>query len=310
MIYELFSKRQSDAAKSGQADVYQYDTIPQPLRVQVDQIARDAIGQAGVRGDGILRGDQENPRWTGIERIYRREKGLDPIAGGYFAGQRVLTFMRNCPTEGWLDLLEIISTTIIAIEIDRDYQHRHEWRITVTAKDAIDEINHRLREAGVGYQIVANKLMRVDSQFIHAEIVKPALELLSGRDFEGPRQEFLSAHQHYRVGDYRQAVAMAANALESTFKAIFDKKKWDYKKGARISDLVKVAKENRLWPDYLDLSFDQLTATLQSGLPKIRDNDAAHGQGAKPKEVPGYIAAYALHLAACKIVFIAEAAKG
>jgi HEPN domain-containing protein len=161
----------------------------------------------------------------------------------------------------------------------------------------------------VGYQVEGAHLIRVDSQFVHAEVVKPALALLSGRDFEGPRQEFLSAHEHYRAGEHRQAVAMAANALESTFKAIFDREGWTYKKGARISDLIKVAREKGLWPDYLDASFDQLVATLQSGLPKIRDNDASHGQGAKPKEVPAYIAAYALHLAASKIVFIAEAAK-
>ncbi len=103
---------------------------------------------------------------------------------------------------------------------------------------------------------------------------------------------------------------MAANALESTFKAIFDDKGWDYNKGSRISDLVKVAKANGLWPDYLDNSFDQLVATLQNGLPKIRDNDASHGQGAIPKEVPSYLAAYALHLAASKIVFLVSAANG
>ncbi len=101
---------------------------------------------------------------------------------------------------------------------------------------------------------------------------------------------------------------MAANSLESTFKAIFDAKGWAYNKGARISDLVKVARSNGLWPDYLDNSFDQLVATLQNGLPKIRDNDASHGQGATPKTVPPYLAAYALHLAASKIVFLVAAA--
>lgn len=101
---------------------------------------------------------------------------------------------------------------------------------------------------------------------------------------------------------------MAANALESTFKAIFTAKEWPYVKSARISDLVKVARKHKLWPDYLDLSFDQLVATLQSGLPKIRDNDASHGQGATPKNVPSYLAAYALHLAASKIVFVVAAA--
>jgi hypothetical protein len=92
-------------------------------------------------------------------------------------------------------------------------------------------------------------------------------------------------------------------------KAVFDVKGWAYAKGSRISDLIKVAKSNSLWPDYLDNSFDQLVATLQSGLPKIRDNDASHGQGSTPKEVPSYLAAYALHLAASKIVFIVSAAE-
>ncbi|GAN69453.1 STM4504/CBY_0614 family protein [Acetobacter orleanensis] len=181
--------------------------------------------------------------------------------------------------------------------------------MTVNPEEAIDEINYRLRRAGVGYQVEGNRLIRVDSQLIHSEVVKPALTLLSGEGFDGPRQEFLSAHEHYRAGEYRQAVGLAASALESTFKAIFDKKGWSYNKGARISDLLKVARANHLWPEYLDTSFDQLVATLQSGLPKIRDNDSAHGQGAQPKSVPAYIAAYALHLAASKIVFISEAAK-
>lgn len=102
---------------------------------------------------------------------------------------------------------------------------------------------------------------------------------------------------------------MAANALESTLKSIFDEKKWTYNKGSRISDLVKIAKNNNLFPDYLDNSFDQLCATLQSGLPKIRDNDASHGQGAKAKIVPDYVAAYAIHLAASKIVFLVGASQ-
>lgn len=308
-IFNLFSKRQADAAKSGQTDVYQYSDIPSNLRVQVQQIAIEGIGHVGAPGDNIIRGDVENDWWLRIERVYLREKGLDAIAHERFAGARILAFMRNCATEEWLDFLELIATGIRIAGQDDQSHFRRQWGISTTAENAIEEINYRLRQAGVGYQVEGAYLVRVDSQFIHAEVVKPALALLSDRDFEGPRQEFLSAHQHYRAGEHRQAVAMAANALESAFKAIFEQKGWYYNKGARISDLVKVARANRLWPDYLDASFDQLVATLQSGLPKIRDNDASHGQGAAPKDVPAYIAAYALHLAASKIVFIAEAAK-
>lgn len=308
-IFDLFSKRQADAAKSGIADVYQYSEIPKNLRVQINQIAIEALGKVGRRGDRIIRGDEENNLWFQIERTYLREKGLEGIAHGDFAGTRVQTFMRDCSTSDWLDFLELVALGVEVMASDENGYERQRWYVQTPGQAAIDEINYRLRQASVGYQLEGARLIRVDSQYVHAEVVKPALSLLSGQDFEGPMQEFQAAHQHYRSGEHRQAVAMAANAVESTLKAIFDRKGWAYQKSARISDLIKVARANALWPDYLDASFDQLVATLQSGLPKIRDNDASHGQGATPKKVPDYIAAYALHLAASKIVFIAEAAK-
>lgn len=69
-----------------------------------------------------------------------------------------------------------------------------------------------------------------------------------------------------------------------------------------------MVRQKGLWPDYLDTSFDQLVATLASGLPKVRNEQAAHGQGAKVRSVPDFVAAYALHLAGSKIRLISEAA--
>jgi hypothetical protein len=92
-------------------------------------------------------------------------------------------------------------------------------------------------------------------------------------------------------------------------KAICDTRGWGYPKGARASDLVKIIRRKGLLPDYLDLSFDQLIATLQSGLPKVRNDAGGHGQGGIPRETPGSIAGYALHLAAANIVLLVEALK-
>lgn len=304
-IYDLYSKRLADAAKSGEADVYQYSNLPQSLRVQVEHISREALGVPGIR---TYSRDEENAYWHQVEKVFKREKGLDQLGRERFGGDRVLQYMRACPVPDWLDLLELITVMIQGMNEHESKSSRQEWLAVEDADDAIAEINYRLRQAGLGYQVEDGSLIRVDSQFLHAEVVKPSLSLLSGHDYEGPRQEFLQAHMHYRSGEFRQAVAMAANALESTLKAVFDSKNWEYQKGARISDLVKVAKANQLWPDFLDASFDQLTAALQNGLPKVRDNTASHGQGAKTKEVPPYVAAYALHLAASNIVFITSAA--
>ena len=80
-----------------------------------------------------------------------------------------------------------------------------------------------------------------------------------------------------------------------------------YSKGASASRLLSVVRENGLLPDYLDTSFDQFAATLKSGLPKVRGEEGAHGQGAEPRKTPDHVAAYALHLAAAQILFLVEA---
>jgi hypothetical protein len=128
-VFDLFSKRQADAAKSGVADVYQYDKIPKNLRVQVKQIAIEAVGEVGSQGDGITTDDEENNVWFEIERIYLREKGLEAIARADFAGTRVLSFMRECPTADWLDLLELIALGI-EIMAGNEYLYEHQtWRV-------------------------------------------------------------------------------------------------------------------------------------------------------------------------------------
>ena len=301
--FDLFSKRQGDAAKAGRPDVYSYDAVPARFRVQLLNIADGVFGEDRKYKPNV--GYRSNAYWVWIDKTYSHEKGIGPLGGKEHAPSVIREAFKVMNDTDALDLLEVI-----AFKINEHDEHLIEYFRTRPGEPILimDELNYRLREAGMGYQFENGQLTRVDSQFLHQEAVKPALFLLSKPGYEGAQEEFLSAHAHYRAGNDKEAVAMAANALESTFKAIFDAKGWAYQKGARISDLIKVARANGLWPDYLDNSFDQLIATLQSGLPKIRDNDASHGQGATPKEVPSYLAAYALHLAASKIVLLGSAA--
>ena len=107
----------------------------------------------------------------------------------------------------------------------------------------------------------------------------------------------------------KDAITDANNAFESTLKTICDQRLWEYQQGARASDLLKVVRKGGLLPNYLDASFDQLAATLKSGLPEVRNEQGGHGQGPIPRETPGYVASYALHLAAANILFLAEAHK-
>lgn len=249
-----------------------------------------------------------NEAWEYIHDTLCRERGVDSLCRRKNHKEDCLEFLRgSSSTDDCLDLVELSFFYLEAITSKYDSYERKARGIQQEASSAIDELNIRFREAGVGYQFTSGKIIRVDSDLIHAEVVKPALQFLSDPRFSGPQQEFLDAHAHYRAGECKDAITDALNAFESTLKTICDLKGWTYNKGARASDLIKLIRSNGLLPDYLDNSFDQLIGTLKSGLPKVRNEEGAHGQGSDPKRVPDFVAAYALHLAAAKVVMLVEA---
>ena len=185
-----------------------------------------------------------------------------------------------------LDLIEFSFSYICKIIGDFSFHDRKNRGMKVPAGHAIDELNERFRRAGVGYQFEDGKLFRVTLELLHSEVVRSALRYLHQKGFEGPREEFLKAHGHYRAGETKAAITDANNAFESTLKAILDQRSWQYPKGARASELLKMVSSQGFLPGYLDKSFDQLAATLKSGLPKVRGEEGAHGQGASPRETP------------------------
>lgn len=128
-------------------------------------------------------------------------------------------------------------------------------------------------------------------------------------EFEGPSDEFISGHEHYRHGRNREAIADALKAFESTMKAICDARGWSYPQNATAAPLVDIVFNENLVPSHLRGEFEALGATLKSGLPAVRNRAGGHGQGAQVVEVPAHLAAYALNLAATNIVFLVESHK-
>ena len=307
-VVDLYSYRKR-VADGTVPDVFVYDELPQDLLVQVVHIWRDAIGPySEPHPYNTSQVPSNNAGWRLIRGTVARERGLLELSGGSDLDKRCEKCLLDTPL---LDVaLDLIDATFIYLDrVARRFDRRERERrgIRLTPDEAIAELNVRFQRAGVGFQFEGGMLMRIDSDLIHSEVVRPALQYLNHKGFEGPRDEYRKAHAHYRAGETKAAVTEANNAFESTLKAICDHRRWPYPKGARASDLLKAVRDNRLLPDYLDASFDQLAATLKSGLPKVRGDEGSHGQGATPRETPGYVAAYALHLAAANIVFLVEA---
>ena len=309
-IFNLFSHRKR-VSERDVPDVFTYDTLSQELRVQIIHIWRDAIGPYYIYGQHeFSKAHENNEAWQFIHRTIAREHGVFSLSDAHNIQERCERYLlENSSVDSALDVIEMAFIYIDTIGRDFSSPNRQIRGIKQTAESAINELNARFRRAGVGYQFEQGKIFRVDSELIHSEVVRPALRFLNEPGFEGPRDEFIKAHSHYRTGETKDAITNANNAFESTLKVVCEKRRWSYPRGARAAELLKIVRKHGLLPDYLDNSFDQLAATLHSGLPKVRGEQGAHGQGSKPRRTPNHVAAYALHLAAAKILFIVEAHK-
>lgn len=314
-IIDLYSKRKKAAEINNQAEIYQYTSLPIQFRRQVIYIWKCAIGTyrsknlyAGIKFKGIPAEPHVNQVWQSIYKSLARELGLSESST---PNEKCMTFFLD-PSTHTDNLLDVIELTFQYIE--RDIPKLPEREITgfgISQKptDAINELNHRFREHGIGYQYENGQIIRVDSHFIHSEAVIPALTLISSEGFVGADQEFRSAHKHYRNQEYEASIVEALKAFESTMKTICDKFSWAYDKTATAKKLIDIILKEELIPSYLQTHFSGLRQVLEAGVPTVRNKEAGHGQGTEIRGVPEYLASYILHLSASNIVLFVEAYK-
>jgi hypothetical protein len=206
--------------------------------------------------------------------------------------------------------LDAIELSVRLIDrFTRSFEYLRRSNAGEVADAAITELNARFREHGVGFQYADGEIIRIDSELVHAEVVKPALSLLHGRQFAGPQTEFLKAHEHYRHGNHKEALAECLKAFESVMKVLCDKRKWHYDPHATGKALIDVCFQNGLIPAFWQQHFAALRSVLEAGIPTARNRLGGHGQGGSVVEVPGYLVGYVLHMTAAAIVFLVEAER-
>jgi hypothetical protein len=300
----LFSKRQK-AHRKEVLDVYEYTQIPRPLRVQMTHILRDLFGHREFHDhNGCIEAFQA------INDLLCREYGVFSLSQKALISvdEQVIDFLLSVPDhEKVLDVVEI-SFRLLAFMLSTSAV----WQRRVGQKKfdaAVEELNARFREHGVGYQYESGEIIRVDSQLIHAEVVKPALALLAASEYAGANAEFLKAFEHYRKGDTKECLNECLKAFESTMKAICTKRKWAFKPTDAAKDLIEVCLKNDLIPPFMQSHIGAVRATLETGIPAPRNRLSAHGQGAKVVDIPPHYASYMLHLTATTIQFLVESEK-
>ena len=318
---KLFSERQKEL-RGEVPDVYQYDAIPLELRRQVVWIMHDIF-------DYPYSSTAKAETYKFIHDTLCRAYGefsLGQDSDFYTASNdyhdTVLRFLLYIDkTDRVIDVIQLFlqragllasARTEAKFGIPDAPQNSTELLVHNSKKrnqykEGIAQLNRRFQERGVGYRYADGQIIRIDSEFAHSEMVTPALLMLSDPMYEGANAEFLKAHEHYRTGDYKGCLSECLKAFESCIKSICGQRGWDYSNRTTASGLIDIVLRNGLVETFMQEHFTGLRQTLVGGAPTLRNKLSGHGQGREEVPVPEYIAAYALHLTASNILFLAKA---
>lgn len=308
-ITEIYSKR-INKDKGGSPDIYQYENISRQLKVQIIHIWDDSLGDEHQYLDSIY---LCRKAYEYIVNTLCREYGVfnllddSPNRRRNYYQELHEYFLGEKNIEKLLDVIELSFYVIDSYTRQFDYLHSAKYKERADA--AIDELNKRFLEHAVGYQFINRQIIRIDSQYIHAEVVKPALLLLSEKAYKGAQDEYLKAHEHYRHKKHKEAISEALKSFESVMKVICEKRQWAFPSNVTAKGLIDTCFKNDLIPDYFQTQLGALRTLLESGVPTLRNKVGGHGQGGEIMEVPDYFVAYALHSTAVNILLLAEADK-
>lgn len=302
-IYNTYAKRQRELRSEG-LDVYEYDNFPQRLRIQIVQILRDAIGYH--KGFHYHSSDQPSEIYSVIHDIICKDQGVFNLGNANsIADELYNVVLQSNDTELILSIVELC-----CVHLDYIKEHYHNYVASTTIKikpdEAIADLNFRFKENGIGYSFEINRIIRIDSTYMHSEVAKQVLNLLSNRKFTGANDEYLKAHDHYKGGRNKECLTECLKAFESTMKIICHEKGWVISPQATASQLIQACFDNHLLPLYTQSEFNSLKSLLSSGIPTIRNKVGGHGQGPVLQTVDDRIARYGLNLTGSNIIFLVE----
>ena len=180
-ILELFSTR-AKRERGELPDVFVYDQLSKELRTQVIFILHDGLGESrdtygySTAADAVYR--------EILEQL-ARHFGRQMLARAEVLEQILAKFLLNeANVEHWLDAVELSTQMMQAF--GNDYKYRASAKVKLKPSEAIEDLNARFLQHGVGYQFQSGKIIRADSQFLHSQAIKPTLALLQDKRYQGP----------------------------------------------------------------------------------------------------------------------------
>lgn len=271
-MYKLFSERIKN--KDGEPEVYIYDEFPEAFRNQVFYIMEDVLDKYTEEYDEKL--------WNHLYYVFAREKGIKNLGmydiekSGNYGKSNFEEYIAKSDNIDFLDMLDFVFNKIdVGIRKIPPKFHTQKDIGDIVDK-TVEELNYRFKQHNLGYEFVNGEVIRIDNKLLHQEVIKPALRLLYEENFDGAEEEFRKAFEYRRKGDNKNAILEAGKAFESTMKTICDKKSYTYDKAKDTAKkLIEILESNNFYPSYMSSHMANLRTTLGSGLPVVRNKQAA-----------------------------------
>jgi hypothetical protein len=181
--------------------------------------------------------------------------------------------------------------------------------LDVSFESVLDGIHTIFRTHNFEYEIIESaaglEVIRIDSQYLHEEVIKKTRKLLYDLKFQGPLQEFDDALGALENQDYDTAINEAQKAFESTMKAILQELNHPLNPKWAAKDLITASTDAGVIPTTFGSLSAGVRTVLESGLPSIRNAPGvAHGAGRDPKVIERSYAQFAVHLCGSYVVFL------
>ena len=154
-IFDIFSKRQKKL-RGDVPDVYSYDALPEPLKVQIVHIVLGALGNPQEYYSSVqYENRQVRVTYKAIVDTLCREYGVFRLPGNHhdheermYLKELVDFFLQEKNVERSLDVVELCFGVID--QRTRDSMYLRRFNASALADDALRELNDRFQEHGVG----------------------------------------------------------------------------------------------------------------------------------------------------------------
>lgn len=300
-MFGLFSKKQH-CKEAESAEVYKYDQLPDPLKRQIILVWLDVINKYPA----FDRGKADNFFAEAYKELCLKYGDFELAPNTRSPSDAVCTFFgEQQDIKKCLEVIEVVFACL-----DRFYRANTYVNdgLNYEIHNAKTKLNTFFQEHSIGYEFQGDKIIRIDSGFMHKEVVAPAMTLLHEPYLKGANQEYLKAHEHFRHVRYGECINECLKAFESTMKAICQKRGWQYKQTDTAKQLLTTCEQNGLFPMFMQSSLSGLRAVLEN-VSTVRSKLSAHGQGVQQIQITEGVAAFVIHSTGANILFLASLEK-